>query len=148
MQAHNLATVEGLGAELKSWTNESSLLEALFQDVITADKLNVVNRPGAWLLDCLHTQQLAILDPERHRNVDYLVVSNAALSELHEQLVPHMFTPNMQRPPVRGLNYRGNQFEYLVWLALEAEKPQIALAIPRHARNMRRPWVWDIPRVD
>ena len=151
LKAHDLDTVAGLGAALAKWMSlkEEPLLRELFNCKLSDAVLTVINRPGAWLLDCLHTEQLALVgaDPAKFRTVEYSVVSNAALAELHDALMPHMFTPNMTAPPFRGLNYRGNQFEYLAWLALEEDKPQVALAIAWHARHLRQgvsqPWVWE-----
>ena len=126
---------------------EHQAVRALFKCKLTDEVLKEINRPGAWLLDCLHTEQLALLDAAKFRKVKYCVVPNPDLHRLYEALVPHMFPPNMEHPPFRGLNYRGNQFEYLAWLALEEDMPQVALAVAWHARHLSKcvaePWAWE-----
>jgi len=138
LKAHDLDTLAGLGLAIANWMKEKRLVRDLLNCEISDGVLTVINRPGAWLLDCLHTEQLAIVasDPAKWRDVEYKVVSNKALCALHDTLKTHIFTPNMPDPPYRGLNYRGNQFEYLAWLALEGDRPHIALAIAWHARQV------------
>ena len=95
--------------------------------------VKVLNRPGAWLLDCTYTQHLAIsgLLP-RAGCTKYRVISNKSLSKVAEQLIHHCSIDVCQF--CSSSNNRGKQMELLVWLALETDKIAIALALVWHAR--------------
>ena len=131
-----LDTVEGLGVALQDWNSASRAVSDTLRWKVDAATLQVINRPGAWLLDCIHTQQVA-LQSARPLHVHYLVTVNKHLKGLMQRL--------RERTPVgtitswRGSGYGascnnvGNQLEYLAWLALENDKPERILALAWHA---------------
>ena len=134
LKAHNVATIEGLGVALRLWTEQNDSVRDVWCGKLTSQVLAQIGRPGAWLLDCIHTEQLALLDPASYRNVTYTVLSNTELMTLFVAVLPHC--PSQDDWPQRNKNYRGNQLEYLAWLALEDDKPELILALAWHARQI------------
>ena len=89
-------------------------------------------RPGAWLLDCVHTEVLVILrgrspwpSPQLPTwSPSYIAVGNVELRQLAESIF-HWDDPLFRR----NRNYVGNVMEHLAWLAFEDSREDIILAM-------------------
>ena len=109
---------------------------------IDTGTLKFINTPGAWLLDTMYTMQLVMCgDIIADHKLVYRVVGNCILKEMLSQCRLEAFmTAAYGGDPQYGAsdNNRGNQAEHLAWLALEADRCDIIVAMAHHARIIER----------
>ena len=134
LEAHGLLTLDGLGQQLRRWMDDDPYLKEMLEDGLLHRRLKIVNRPGAWVLDCITTAMIALED-SKYDAITFTVATNKSLIRLF-----HLLDAYFKIRHVRGAGYRGNQLEYTAWLALERDLPELILAIAWHAQatNPRR----------
>ena len=106
---------------------------------LPAKLLQVVNRPGAWLLDTVYTMQLILfgeLPEKRLPRLQYDVISNRLLRSLADRIFPSEPEGGL----IRSANNVGNSVESHVWLLLELDRCDMILALAWHARRLERGW--------
>ena len=91
--------------------------------------LSTLNRLGAWLLDYAYTVVMTLYQ-DHQPTAKYSMVANAC----HEEIIQWCFPEVMSCAHGSSLNNRGNQMEAMAWLALEADHPELILALARHSR--------------
>ena len=98
---------------------------------MSARDLQQLNRPGEWLLDCVPTV-CAVLRGAlvARRRLKYQVLDNRSLAALMRELrIHHSPRASTSSSPADSAVHLGNQVEHLAWLALEADKPELILAL-------------------
>ena len=137
LEGTGLDQLQNLGTailELAEWepARRSLTLE------ISAQTLRFINTPGAWLLDTIYTMRRVIYgDIVAVHKLSYRVVGNGVLKELLKQCRLGEFMASAHggdRHYGDSENNRGNQAEHLAWLALEADRCDIIIAMAHHAR--------------
>merc|ERR1719215_139222 len=93
----------------------------------TASQILILNRPGAWLLDNLHSM-LLVMNGEvaRKKSFKFKAVSNGVLNYMAREIFPSNVS-------CLNDNNVGNHMEFLAWLCLENDRCDIALALAYHA---------------
>ena len=90
----------------------------------TVASLTTLNRPGAWLLDYAFTI-VRVLCNENQPSASDAVDSNAC----HTTILEWCFADILHTDHGSSPNNRGNQMETLAWLMLEADRPDLLLAL-------------------
>ena len=101
----------------------------LFMQGLTTAALTTLNRPGAWLLDYAYTL-VCVLYGDIQPSARYSPVPNSC----HLAILGRCFPDAVQVEHGSSLNNRGNQMEALAWLAFEADRPELVLAMAYHSR--------------
>ena len=139
-QANGLHDIKNLGSAIRQFARTGQARRTLDFD-IEASVLKLINTPGAWLLDTLFTMQLILFGDTRST---HKLVYRAVGNYTHKEMLARCgLTPDgtaahgYQSHYGSSFNNRGNQSEYLAWLALEADRCDIVLAMALHARNIQ-----------
>ena len=90
-------------------------------------------RPGAWLLDYVHTATGVIFG-----EIKPSVIYSAVLNQTHLELLELCFPDAAISAPGCSLDNRGNQMEALCWLLFEADSPEMNLAQAYHCYRRAR----------
>ena len=147
--------MNGFASEVQNWEQRSKEVRSTLAGGIANGVLQDLNRPGAWLLDCVYSQLLVLRSDGAKRQkmiktMQFSVVYNKALSDVLHNIDPHFALRSSKRCP----NVMGNQMEQLAWLALECDLPHIILSLAWHAGNLddcecpvRKSPVQETPRV-
>ena len=113
--------------------------------------LRVINTPGAWLLDTMYTLQLILWgDIAVNHRLCFRAVSNYTHKEMLTQckLDEYMMGPYGGDAQYGSSdNNRGNQVEHVAWLALEADRCDVIVAMAHHARIIERGPDYQEPRI-
>ena len=94
--------------------------------------LRDLSRPGAWLLDVTYTMVKALCGDRAPKStrLGYRVVSNEALRWLMDACgVPATMETDQHESYRTNKMHRGNVVECLAWCALEADQPQLVVAM-------------------
>ena len=86
--------------------------------------LKPLSRPGAWLLDYCYTL-ISVLERRARDTAHYVAVANSTHKLVLQTCFPELAQDQTNSSP----NNRGNQMETLAWLMLEADRPDLLLAL-------------------
>ena len=104
--------------------------------LVSKDALRDLSRPGAWLLDVTYTMVKVLCGgrvPTSTTRLGYRVVSNESLRWLLDACaVPATMEADRDESYRTNKMHRGNVAECLAWCALEADQPQLVLAMAWH----------------
>lgn len=110
--------------------------------LVPRDALKDLSRPGAWLLDVTYTMVTVLYGekaPKKTRS-GYRVVSNEQLRWLMDVCdVPATLEMDQDASYRTNKSHRGNVAECLAWCALEADQPQLVLAMAWHCHQRELP---------
>ena len=140
LRANSLEDITQLGSAIRRFAGTAAVKRTLTYG-IPPKVLKLINTPGAWLLDTLFTMQLILFgDIIADSKLSYRAVGNATHKELlHLCRMDSITDPDGSGAPFGSSdNNRGNQTEHLAWLALEADRCDILLAMAYHARNIEQ----------
>ena len=141
---YKLENVASLGWALRLWSEECLAVRRLISWEVDVRILKEINRPGAWLLDCVHTENMAILGRYRSvHKVKYDVMDNTSLARLYRKVRCYL-SVSCARGDDYGSsdNNTGNLVECLAWHALECDKTAIIIALAWHAHFSYESWAW------
>ena len=139
MEQNGLRDIKCLGAAILQLAKTEAVRRTLTSQVEAA-VLKVVNLPGAWLLDTIYTQQLILCG---HLVSTDKLQLKAVSNWTHKMMLgrcglePHMVAPYGEQSNYGSSdNNRGNQSEHIAWLALEADRCDIVVAMAYHASKI------------
>ena len=137
LQQTGLHTLQGVSEALMALPGavERTLL-------VSRDALRDLSRPGAWLLDVTYTMVKVLCGyrAPKSTRLGYRVVSNEALRWLMDACaVPATMEADQDESYRTNKMHRGNVAECLAWCALEADQPQLVLAMAWHCHQRELP---------
>ena len=122
---------------IEEWAAESPGVYDIFTWRHTASELQELNRPGAWLGDCLRTEIGSICGEKRKDGLQYRAVTNPGMVELMRELRSRFHRrAGLAEEYGSSPNNIGNQFECSFWRGLEEDRPVIILAMAWHAYRL------------
>ena len=126
-------TEQDFAAKLADFGTKPPAKKILYMHGLTTDALVKIARPGAWLLDYIHTAVGVLLGGFKPS-----VIYTAVLNQTHLELLEVCFPDAAISAPGCSLNNRGNQMEGMCWLHVEADHPEMALAQAYHSYRRAR----------
>ena len=134
LKAFGLDNWEICKGRIEEWAAERPAVYDILTWRQTASQLQEVNRPGAWLQDCLRTEIGSICGEKSKDGLQYRAVTNPGLVELMRELRSRFHRrAGLAEKYGSSANNIGNQYECLFWLGFEEDWPEIILAMAWHA---------------
>ena len=132
LRIHTLEKFAEAMLQLHDQPEQGAALRRTVRLGMSCSALRVLNRPGAWLLDTVHTAQM-VLDGSVPQAAIYRVLTNVQLSKL----MFYVFASRM-RDMSHGANPNncGNRMEHMCWLLLEQDQCGLILGLAYHARKI------------
>ena len=139
MEQNGLLNIKSFGAAIRQLASNDAVHRTLTFQVDSA-VLKVINLPGAWLLDTIYTQELILCGNIMPTDkLQFKAVSNWTHKTMLSRcgLDPHMAAHHGDQTNYGSSdNNRGNQSEHIAWLALEADRCDIVVAMAYHASKI------------